>query len=119
MASLPEARPNYRETANGDDPKLGHALERVFDAGQRLIVRRIDLLVEELSALGNQLVGTIVSAALGGVLALVGWVVVLAGIIDALDQRFARHWVAIAIGIVHLAIGVGLLLRRRIARAAS
>jgi hypothetical protein len=122
MASLPEMRASYRDPAIAeDDPKLGHALERVFEAGQTLIVRRIDLLVEELSALSTHLLGTLVSAVVGSVVALGGWVIVVAGVIDALDDRFARHWVEIAIGLLHVGIGIGiaLLWRRRLAKAAS
>jgi hypothetical protein len=79
------------------DPTLGHALERVVDAGQTLIGRRIDLLVEEeLSALGTRLLSSFVSTVLGGALALVGWLITMAGIVDALDDYFARHVVEIA-----------------------
>ena len=123
MASLPEARVTYRDrdAAIGEaDPTLGHAIERVFDAGQTLIVRRIDLLVEELSSMGTQLIAALVSTLLGTVAALVGWGIAVAGIIDALDERFARHWVEIAIGLVHLAAGAALLLwRRKNAKAAT
>jgi hypothetical protein len=121
MASLPDATAHYRDSALAeDDPKLGHALERVVDAGQTLIVRRMDLLVEELSSLGTHLLASLVNTVLGGVLALVGWLITVTGVIDALDDRFARHWVEIAIGVLHIGIGAALLLwRRRLAKAVS
>jgi hypothetical protein len=120
MASPSESHLTYRDPAIGEgDPTLGHALERVIDAGQTLIVRRIDLLVEELSSLGNHLLTTLVSTAVGALLALVGWLIIVAGIVDALDDRFPRHGVEIAIGLVHVLAGAALLWRRRLAKAAS
>jgi uncharacterized membrane protein YqjE len=119
MAS-PDARVTSRDPAVAEqDPTLGDALERVVDAGQTLIVRRIDLLVEELSALGTKLLSSLVSTVLGGALALVGWLITMAGIVDALDDYFARHAVEVAIGLLHVAIGAFLLWRRRLAKAAS
>jgi hypothetical protein len=118
MASLPESRV-YRDSAIAEhDPTLGHALERVVEAGQTLIVRRMDLLVEEISSLGSKLLTDLVSTVLGAGVAVVGWLIAVAGIIDALDDRFARYSVEIAIGLLHVAIGVALLWRRQIAKAA-
>ena len=117
---LPESRTTYRDPEIEEgDPTLGHALERVFDAGQTLIVRRNDLLVEELSAHSTQLLGKVASTVLGAAVVLVGWLITVDGIVDVLDDYFARHAVEIAIGFVHLAIGGALLWRRRIAKAAS
>jgi len=125
MATLPgsrttESRPTYRSHDIPDDPTIGHALERIFDAGQTLIVRRLDLLVEEMSALSTKTLRMVAMTLVGGVAALVGWLILLAGITDWLDDYFARQAVEIAIGLVHLAVGVALLVwRRRIAKAAT
>ena len=54
MSSLPSSHvSNGDPVADGADPSFGNALERVYGAGQELIVRRIDLLVEELAAQGR------------------------------------------------------------------
>jgi uncharacterized membrane protein YqjE len=125
MATLPESRGTesrtaYRDHAIPDDPSIGHALERIFDAGQTLIVRRMDLLVMEMSALSAQTIRMVAISVVGGVTTLVGWLILLAGVTDWLDDYFARQAVEIAIGLVHLAVGVALLLwRRRVARAAT
>jgi hypothetical protein len=124
MATLPESRATqsrtiYRDHVIPDDPSIGHALERIFDAGQTLIVRRMDLLVEEISALSAQTLRTVAIAVVGGIAALVGWLILLAGVTDWLDDYFARQAVEISIGLVHLAIGVALLVwHRRVTRVA-
>src|SRR2546425_10530602 len=66
MSSLRDVRGSYGDHAISDeDPSLGNALERVFEAQQNLVVRRVDLLVEQLNALGGNFVSTAVSALLG------------------------------------------------------
>jgi hypothetical protein len=117
MSSLHDVRVSYRDPAiTGEDPSLGHALERVLEAQQGLVVRRLDLFVEETAAKAKGLVTISVGALAGAIAALAGWFIAIAGVIDALDDHFSRSWVEIGTGALHIASGVALLLylfRRR------
>jgi len=124
MSSLPTSSAPYRDSAGAtEDPSLGNAIERVYEAGQSLLVRRIDLLVEELAEHARSLLAAAGIPFAGAVVALVGWFIAVAGIIDALDGSFPRFAVEIVIGILHVGIGVALVIvaRRRAtaAKAAS
>src|SRR5262245_8420613 len=104
MSSLHDVHVSYSDPAiTGADPSLGHALERVIDAQQALVVRRLDLLIEEISAKLRSLVAISVGAFVGAVAALAGWFIAIAGAIDALDDRLPRSGVEIAIGLLHIA----------------
>jgi hypothetical protein len=102
------------------DIRVGDALERVFEAQQLLVVRRIELLVEKVAADGwsffattvRTLLGTVIALA-GWFVALAGWFVALAGAIDALDDYFPRDAVEIALGLIHVAAGTAIALYRR------
>src|SRR5437773_7520151 len=101
MDSLTEPRATDGEPAVvREDPSLGDALERVFEAGQALIVRRIDLLAEELSAHRFRVLTTGIVDLCAAAHALAGWFIAIAGLIDWLDDHFARH--AVEVGAVHL-----------------
>jgi hypothetical protein len=117
MSSLHDVRVSYRNPAVvGEDPSLGDALEHVLDAQQALIGRRVDLLLEEITAKARSLVSLSVAAIVGTVAALAGWFIAIAGAIDALDDHFARSAVEIAIGMFHVGAGIAFvsyLLRRR------
>src|SRR4029450_13248303 len=72
MSSLPSSHVSTRDpVADGADPSFGNALERVYGAGQELIVRRIDLLVEELAAQGRSLLAASVGTIFGAMALLV------------------------------------------------
>jgi Protein of unknown function (DUF1469). len=104
---------NGGPVADGADPRFGDALERVYDAGQTLIVRRIDLLVEELSAQGRSLLAFAVGTIFGAMALLVGWFFVVAGVIDAIDDYFPRFAVEIVVGILHVGAGAAIAIARR------
>ena len=115
MSSLRDVRVSYGDHAISDeDPSLGNALERVFEAQQNLVVRRVDLLVEQLNALGGNFVSAAVSALLGSLAALGGWFIAMAGVVDTLDDYFARSAVEIALGMIHVGAGVAILFHRRL-----
>jgi hypothetical protein len=105
--------PNAAPVVDRSDPSFGDALERVYGAGQTLIVRRIDLLVEELAAQGRSLLAASVTTVLGAAGALVGWIFVVAGVIDVLDPYVPRYVVEIAVGILHIGIGVTIIMAGR------
>lgn len=88
---------------------MGRALERTYDAGQALIVQRIDLLVAESKLLARS--GWMVL--LGAVLALTGWIYLVHGTIDGLALHYPRFAVELAVGFVHLGFGVLLIVRAR------
>ncbi len=114
MASPNHASMPHRDPAIGaTDPTLGDALERVLEAQQTLVVRRIDLVAEKLTARGWEFVYGSLGAVLGGITALVGWFIAMAGVVDALDDRYARFAVEIALGAVHVVAGIALILFQR------
>jgi hypothetical protein len=119
--SLPDARAPYDPEIADDDPSLGTAIERVFEAGQSLLSRRIDLLVEELAAQSWRLFAASIFAVLGMGMAFAGWFLAIAGLINALDGRFERSNVQFAIGAAHIALGVAIVVigRQRLIGKAS
>ena len=122
MSSLPSSHvSNGNPVADGADPSFGNALERVYGAGQALIVRRIDLLVEELAAQGRSLLAASVGAIVGAVVVLVGWFFVVAGVVDASDDYVPRFAVEIVVGILHVGVGAAIVIagRQRPAQTAS
>ena len=85
------------------------ALERTYQAGQSLIVRRVDLLVAETKLL--LLGGRAVLA--GVVLAVAGWLYLMGGVIDGLGERYPRFAVELAVGLAHVGVATLLFLRAR------
>lgn len=58
MSSLHDVHVSYADPGiTSEDPTLGDALERVFEAQQALVVRRVDLLLEEICVAGAFFVG--------------------------------------------------------------
>ena len=116
MASPNQAPVSHRgPTLDEADPTLGNALERVFEAQQTLVVRRIDLLAEKLTAQGWDFLYASISAVVGSITVLFGWIIAMAGVVDALDDRYARFAVEIALGAAHVVAGIAIILfyRRR------
>ena len=91
------------------EPRVSDALERAYDASQSLIVQRIDLLVAE-SKLLAQSGGMVL---LGVVLALIGWVFLVHGMIEGLAQRYPRFAVEILAGVAHAVFATVLVVRAR------
>jgi hypothetical protein len=105
--SLPDTRTRYLDP-EVSDPSLATAVEHVFEAGQSLISKRIDLLVEQLSAQSWHLFAASICAVLGLGLAFAGWLIAMSGLIDALSTQFVRFHVEIAVGLAHVALGVAI-----------
>jgi hypothetical protein len=91
------------------EPTVGAALERTYEAGQSLIVRRLDLLVAESKLLAQS--GAL--ALVGALIALIGWVLLVQGIVDGLALRFPRYAVELGVGLVHFGVAALLLFRVR------
>ena len=91
------------------EPGIGRALERTYEAGQSLIVQRIDLLIEESKLLAQS--GRMV--VLGAVVALIGWIYLMHGAIDGLAQRYPRFAVELGVGLLHFGFAVLLFVRTR------
>ena len=115
MSSLPSSHVSYGDpVADGADSSgFGNALERVYGAGQTLIVRRIDLLVEELAAQGRSLLAATVGTIFGAMALLVGWFFIVAGVVDAIDDYVPRFAVEIVVGILHVGVGAAIAIARR------
>ena len=91
------------------EPSVSHALKRTYEAGQSLIVRRIDLLVAEI-----QLFRRAGQAILVGALAAVlGWLYLMEGMIDGLTGRYPRFAVELGVGFAHVGLAALLFLRGR------
>jgi hypothetical protein len=91
------------------ESSIGDALERTYQAGQSLIVHRIDLLVAE-SKLLAQSGGTLL---LCGVIALTGWIFLMRGLIDGLAQHLPRFAVELGVGLAHVGIAAVVFLHAR------
>jgi len=91
---------------------MGEALERTVEAGQSLIVRRMELLVAETRVLiqdGGMLL-------VGGVVGLIGWIYLLSGATIGLADHYPRFAVELAVGALHIGAAVllfTLFIRRR------
>jgi Putative Actinobacterial Holin-X, holin superfamily III len=107
------AKSHADSPAAGEDAGLGNALERVYEAGQGLIVRRIDLLAGEIAEQGRSVFVSSLAITIGVVVALVGWFIAIAGIVDALDDRFPRFAVEIVIGALHAGVGAAIAVQAR------
>ena len=112
MAGTHNVHVSHGDPAFAGDPSLGNALERVFEAQQTLVVSRVELLFENLTAQAREFVSISIRAILGSILALAGWFIAIAGVIDVLDDYFARFAVEIALGVLHVGAGLAIALYR-------
>jgi hypothetical protein len=120
------ASPNEIHVALGNpaitdgDATLGSAVERVLEAQQDLVIRRASLMIEELIAKAADFVSRWLLATLGILMAIAGWFISMVGVVDALDDYFARFAVELAVGAFHIAAGVAMIFaRRRFSRAST
>jgi hypothetical protein len=90
------------------EPTIGDALERIYEAGQSLIVRRIDLLVAESKLLARD-GGRLALATLVGFL---GWVYLVQGAVDGLSTRYPRFTAELLMGFAHVAAAAAFVLYR-------
>jgi hypothetical protein len=105
--------------AEDADATLGKALERVLEAQQDLVVRRASLLIEELIAKASDFASRWLLAVVGSLVAIAGWFISMVGVIDALDDYFARFAVELALGAIHVAAGIAMIFVRRTSARAS
>jgi len=114
MASAQEVRVTLGNRAFTDgDATLGSALERVLEAQQDLVIRRAGLLMEEFTAQVASFFSSTLLAALGGAIAVAGWFIAMAGLVNALDEYVPRSAVEIALGAIHVGSGLAILFARR------
>ena len=91
------------------EPSIGDALERTYEAGQSLIVRRVDLLVAEVKLLLHD--GR--TFLIGSALAVTGWLYLMHGVVDGLAEHYPRFAVELAVGLAHVGAATLLFLRAR------
>ncbi len=91
------------------EPSIGDALERTVEAGQSLIVRRVDLLVAEAKVLlhGSR------TFLIGSAVAVTGWLYLMHGVVDGLAAHYPRFAVELAVGLAHIGAATLLFLRAR------
>ena len=105
---------NRHAITDDADATLGKALERVLEAQQDLVVRRASLMIEELIAKASNFVTRWLLAVVGSLVAIAGWFIAMVGVVDALDDYYARFAVELALGAIHIAAGIAMILARRI-----
>lgn len=91
------------------EPSIGDALERTVEAGQSLIVRRVDLLVAETKVLLHD--GR--TFLIGSAVAVTGWLYLMLGVVDGFAAHFPRFAVEVAVGLAHVGAATLLFLRAR------
>src|SRR5262245_22576428 len=91
------------------EPRISDALERTYEAGQSLIVQRIDLLVAESKLFAQS--GALFVA--GAAIALLGWIYLVQGVIDGFAERYPRFAVEVAVGFLHVGAAAFLFYRTR------
>lgn len=96
-------------------PSLGSALERTYEAGQQYVADRVELALVETQQTARRaaLAGVVLGA--GGVLALLGWVAVMAALV-LWEARPSSELRLLALGLLHVLAG-GLLLAAGLQRA--
>lgn len=85
---------------------MKRAVERIYESGQNLLIRRIDLLVEEARMLALD-AGLAIA---GGLIVLLGWVRVMNGAVEGLARVMPHHGAELVVGAVHVGLGVGFVL---------
>jgi hypothetical protein len=93
-----------RSTRVREERGVGDAVERLYYAGQGLLVRRLELLVAEARELLSTGLITGVACALG----LAGWFYAVAGVIDGLSKHAPREWVELGVGAAHIVVALGI-----------
>lgn len=91
------------------ESSIGDALERTYEAGQSLVVRRVDLLVAEAKLLLHDGRTFLV----GSAVAVTGWLYLMHGVTNGLAERYPRFAVELAVGLAHVAAAMLLLVRAR------
>lgn len=103
-----------REAQYDEAPKsLTDAFENVVEAGQDLILQRIDLQAERLFERATGMLRASLGIAAGGIVALVGWFLFVSGVVDALAAHLSHATAAMLLGLAHVALGVALALGLR------
>ncbi len=84
---------------------MADAIERIVDAGQSLMLRRVELVCAETvqSLRGERAMLVAIP------FAIVGWLLVLCGTRSALGMHFPPFAVDIGLGLAHLVVAMGLL----------
>jgi hypothetical protein len=96
--------PRRAAAKRGKDLGVAEALERVYEAGQDLLVRRLELLLEQ----GRSLLASTLAAQAGVLVALAGWALIVASVLQALDAGRPRLIGMIVAGVLHVAAGIAI-----------
>ena len=99
-----------------DDVGVAEALEHVYEAGQGLLMRRLELLLEQ----ARSLLASTLAAQSGLLVGLAGWALIVAVGIQALEPGRPRLVGMLVAGVLHLAAGAAIAFAAmRSARAAK
>jgi hypothetical protein len=108
---MTQQRSSHSAGARAEKPEYGvkRALERIYESSQSLVIRRIDLLVEE----ARQLVQDAALGITGCLIALLGWMHVMEGAVAALSRIMPHPGAEFVVGGLHVGLGVGFVLWAR------
>jgi hypothetical protein len=88
---------------------MGEALERTIEAGQSLLVARLELLASEAKLFAHSGGMTLFL----GIVALTGWLYLMRGVTDGFAEHYPRFAVESAVGVLHLGAALVCVLRMR------
>jgi len=106
---MTQRSPSLASHSSNGAPSVGEALERVSEVGQRLVTKRIDLLV--LEARSHLWAAGVVAAA--GIIFLFGWAYVVEASVEAFSAAYPRPAVQAVAGLFHMAGAAVLLVSLR------
>jgi hypothetical protein len=108
------ARPDERGIGRAHDhaeqPSATDAVERVLEAGQRLIIERIELAKLDVQEAVTEKVSQTVLVVVPGLFAFGGWWILMAGIVAFLNTFLVLPASLAIVGGAHVAIGGGVAL---------
>jgi hypothetical protein len=110
-ASVSRARPDERAVGRAQEaeqPSATDAVERVFDAGQRLITERIELAKLDVQEAVTEKVSKAVLIVVPGMFAFGGWWILMAALVAFLNMYMILPASLAIVGGAHVAIGGGI-----------
>jgi hypothetical protein len=93
-----------------DEPSIVEAAVRVFEAGQRVVLDRVDLARLDLAQIASRMVRGAVLIAVGAVLVAGAWFTFLAGVVVWLDMRLPLTTSLAVVGLTSAAAGAAALM---------
>ena len=107
---------NGMDAAGAPAASVCAALQRFVDASQRMLSHRIDLLRFEFAEELGRAAVALSRSILGGLVALLGWTLVMLAGVVALQERISLELALLVFGGANVALGVVLVVARPLAK---